>query len=457
VNVPVLVAVNGPGEVRLVTGLDRCGGIRVVRRCADLAELVAAAEAGLGRAVVLTADLDHLDREVVSRLSATGLGVVGLTDPARPDQPGPADLGITRVLPVGSPAERVAEYLLAAAAESRGRRSDHGSAVLGPAGLGTALGSGPVGRPGAAGGTTLPVSPSPVLRPPPLTRPDDGSPGRLVAVSGTAGAPGRTTVAVNLALELAASGRPVLLVDADTYAPSIAQVLGVLDESSGVAAAVRAANRGALDSSRLLRLAPLVTPTLRVLTGIGRPQRWPELRASGLQVVWDLGRRLAAHVVVDCGWLPDADEELSSETAAPRRNQAARSTVSAADDLVVVGVADPVGLQRLVGAVQDLAELPPAAPEPLVVVNRVRASAVGPRPERRVRDVLLRFAGVACPFLVAEDTEACDTALLAGRGLAEVALRSPARLGIAALADRLGGISRPGRERPRALRHRHLA
>src|SRR5699024_10200286 len=44
----------------------------------------------------------------------------------------------------------------------------------------------------------------------------------ITTVWGAAGSPGRTTVAVNIAAELAISGARTLLIDADTYASSVA-------------------------------------------------------------------------------------------------------------------------------------------------------------------------------------------------------------------------------------------
>src|SRR5674536_46801 len=58
----------------------RQSALRVVRRCADLAELLAAAAAGLGRVVVLSADLPELDREGVARLRGVGAAVVAIVD-----------------------------------------------------------------------------------------------------------------------------------------------------------------------------------------------------------------------------------------------------------------------------------------------------------------------------------------------------------------------------------------
>jgi MinD-like ATPase involved in chromosome partitioning or flagellar assembly len=234
--------------------------------------------------------------------------------------------------------------------------------------------------------------------------------------------------------------------------------LALLDESAGLAAAVRAAQQGALDADRLARLAPLVTTGLRVLTGLPRPQRWAELRPSGLDVVWARAREVCDVTLVDCGFGLDADEELSFDTTAPQRNGATLSALAAADEVVAVGAADPVGLQRLVRGLQDLREvLGPRRPR--VVVTRVRASAVGPAPHRRVQEALARYAGVADAVLVPDDRPACDAAVLAGRSLTEAAPRSPARLALAALAADLVAdlLTDPGGARPAASARQGVA
>jgi hypothetical protein len=125
-------------------------------------------------------------------------------------------------------------------------------------------------------------------------------------------------------------------------------------------AAVRQANAGALDLVALAKLARVIGPNLRVLTGIARADRWPELRPSGLAVVYGVARQLATLTVVDCGFGLEQDEELSYDTTAPRRNGATLATLAEADHVIAVGSADPVGLQRLVRGLADLAEALPA-------------------------------------------------------------------------------------------------
>jgi MinD-like ATPase involved in chromosome partitioning or flagellar assembly len=434
--VPVVTAVTGAWEAPLVSGLERLRGqVVVVRRCLDLADLLATAATGQARAVLLSADLRRLDGAALTMLGTAEVAVVGLVEPGdEPAEQRLRQLGVSEVLPADSPASVVAEAVARAVDQCARRAQDRAD--------GPAEGSGDLADParalpGALPGALADPAPGAMFGTVPV------APGRVVAVWGPAGAPGRTTVAVTLAAELAAAGHPTLVADADTYGGSIAQLLGLLDEAPGLAAAARAADHGTLDLEHLARAAPVVAPGLRVLTGIARPQRWPELRPAALRRVFQLSRLLAAWTVVDCGFSLEQDEELMFDTAAPRRNGATLAALTEADTVLAVGSADPVGLQRLVRGLTELAEAVPGA-DPVVVVNRLRATAVGGRPERVVRDALARYAGVTQPVFVAEDRPAVDAAVLAGRTLTELSPSSPARLALSGLAARL--TARPGAE-----------
>jgi Flp pilus assembly CpaE family ATPase len=416
VSLPVLAAVTGSSwEPALVAALERTpSGISVVRRCVDLADLLAAASTGVAQAALVSADLHRLDRDALSRLVEHGLGVVGLFSPG--DERAQArllQLGLAHVLPADADPADIA------AAATAAHRSRTEQAVAG----------------GLAWSRSL-------LDPPDAVAQERDAPspaqGRLVAVWGPTGAPGRTTVAVGVAGELARAGVDTLLADADVYGGVVAQVLGLLDESPGLAAAARLANNGALDLPALARSAPFVHPGLRVLTGISRAERWPELRPAALEQVWLLARGLASVTVVDCGFCLEQDEELSFDTAAPRRNGATLTTLAQADVVLAVGAGDPVGMQRLLRGLSELREVLPEV-SPRVVVNRVRRAATGPAPQGQLREALERYAGVRDVAFVPEDREALDAAVLHGRLLAEVAPRSPAREALAVLAAGLAG------------------
>jgi hypothetical protein len=260
--------------------------------------------------------------------------------------------------------------------------------------------------------------------------------GSVVVVWGPGGAPGRTSLAIALAGELAATGVSVALADADTHGAAVAPSLGLLDEAPGFAAACRLAGTGSLTTAELDRVASTHRAGFRVLTGIGRPARWPELTAERVAGVLDAVRAWAGLTIVDVGASLEQDEELVSDVAAPRRNAATIEALRRADRVVAVGAADPVGLARLLRGHAELLEH--VTPDRVtVVINKLRSGAIGLDPAGQVRSTLERFGGVAPAHLVPWDPAGFDAALLSGRSLGEVAPRSPARAVIRKLATDL--------------------
>lgn len=412
-SIPVVTV--GQAREDVVGGLERLHGpVTVVRRCAELTELLAACQSGLARAAVVADGCEGLTASLVDRLGAVGVAIIALTDNAdeaarlRGIGVASALTGVESAALAGRIAEAVAQLTGTAADLTNGSRSGLGDTSA-------ALRQRPA--------ETADVPPS------------SGS-GKIIAVWGPAGSPGRTFIAANMAGELAAEGKSVLLVDADSYGASIAAVLGLLDESAGIAQACRLADQGLLDAEALLKVAVPVTTklgTFRVLTGITRADRWTELRAAALTLVLERAKEVADVVVVDAGFCLEADEELSFDTMAPRRNASTLRSLELADTVFAVGAADPVGVPRLV---RGLAELESAVPHvsPVVVMNKVRAAAVGRSPERQLRDAWERYgpSSSITAFLPA-DSAAADAALLGGSLLLETAPDSKLRRAVAEL------------------------
>lgn len=415
------VATAGSGhdwENELVAALGRPGApFEVVRRCVDVADLLAVAGTGQAAVVVVAADLRRLTSDAVQRLRTAGVAVVGVF---------PADdqRARTRLERIGVPtvvADDAGAQALADAART---------AVLEVA-AGPPAGVTPVADPRAS-------VPWPVVDGggpnglPPNGFGDPSAPqrnGRVIAVWGPTGAPGRTTVALNLAAEIAESGRPTLLIDADTYGGVIANALGLLDESPGLAGACRMAANGRLDVAQLASLSWQVGP-MRVLTGIARTDRWPEVRASAIPGVLQVARQSAATVVVDCGFGLEADEEISFDTAAPRRNGATLAVLQDADLVLAVGAADPPGIERLMRGLAELGDMVPDA-DPRVVLNRQRRSAAA-------RDESIaavgRFAGMGVLTVLPEDRESTDKAWRLGLPVSRAATGSALRSALRELA-----------------------
>jgi MinD-like ATPase involved in chromosome partitioning or flagellar assembly len=249
--------------------------------------------------------------------------------------------------------------------------------------------------------------------------------GRVVAVWGPTGAPGRTTVAVGLAAAQAASGSPTILLDADPYGGAVGQHLGVLDEVSGLLACARLANEGALEIAAFRTCRRRVSAGFEVVTGLPRADRWIEVRAGVVEAIVDLAA-VDGDVVVDCGFSLE-------DTGSGRfgRNTTTLEAIGRADEVVLVGSAEPTGLSRLARALVELAELAPEVAT-RVVVNRMRDSLGWRR-----RDVVGMVEGYAPDVPVhflPDDRPALDRALVAGRTLPE--------LGESAVGTELGALAR---------------
>lgn len=304
--------------------------------------------------------------------------------------------------------------------------------------------------------TMLAVAPP---RPEPVAEPTRSAGGTVIAVWGPAGAPGRTTVAINVAAELATAGHSVALADVDTYSGSIAPSLGLLDEAPGFAAACRLAGADSLSRAELERIGQRYQSghaSFWVLTGIGRPSRWPELSAGRVAATIAECRNWVDYTVVDVGFSLENDEEISSDLFAPRRNAASITALREADRIIAVGAADPVGLSRFLRAHVDLVETV-AAGRVIVAMNKIRASAIGLNPLGQVAQTLSRFGGIDSAAMIPFDQPALDAAILTGRTLADVAPRSPVRVAIRDLVtSRLLPPAQASRtrRRPKAARNR---
>jgi len=394
---PILLGAPGlAGEPELVTALTRPGApVTVVRRCVDAVDLLGAAASGRARVAVIGPGLPRLARETVARLGSENVRVVGVA--AAGDDSGRRHLRDLDVPVITLPMNDVDAAVLSLA-----RALDDADAVG--------------------------IAPTD-----PADEPMASTTGTLVAVWGPTGAPGRTTVAIALADELARAGTPTLLVDADTHGGVVATHLGLLDDACGIVAACRQADATSLDVAGLAACARTVAPSFRVLTGISRADRWAELRPAALGRLWETCRAMPGATVIDCGFSLEADEDYLADTRTPRRNSATLSALAAADSIVAVCSADPVGIERLVATLPDVRRIADGRPVS-VVVNRLRSGPLGRDARGQVAEALARHAGVLDAVYVPDDRDALDACLRQGRTLAECAPRSPARSVLAEFA-----------------------
>ncbi|WP_232676162.1 ParA family protein [Nocardioides sp. R-C-SC26] len=399
--------------------LDAARQVAVLKRCVDVDDLLAVASSGQGDAAIVAVESPGLDAATLARLHGHGLRVLAVVPP--PSEFG-SDAAAARAVAVG-----VRETV-------RSDRLETIPALLaGPAPLaGSQVASADVADPGTAmvGGGAPP-----------------GGRGRVLAVWGAAGAPGRTVVACAVAAEIARRGRLVALVDADPYGGAVAQTLGVLDEVSGLLAAARAQTAGRLEE-QVGSVVRGLSERLAVVTGLPRADRWPEVRGEVLEELVEALRR-RADVVVDTGFCLERD---NADPGRPGRHDLTLAAIEVADEVLVIGSADPVGLTRLARAIHDLREVR-ADVAVRVVVNRMRPGLGWS--ERDVAAMLggVDVAAVAGVAFLPDDQPACDRAAISGRGLLECGESSLTRA-VESLVSDLGVDGARGPRRARRVGRR---
>jgi len=390
----VLVVASGAAWESSALGiLGAHPGIVVLKRCVDVDDLMAAASAGQADVAVLGLDAPGLDVSAVEHLRSHAVRPVAIVPSAA------IEAGRVRASRIGI-AELVAEEELEALPDA------------------------------VTAADRAPVPPPPDPSSAPLT-PGPGGP--VIAVWGPAGAPGRSTVAAGIAAQLAQRELRTILLDADPYAASLGQQLGIVDGVSGLLAAARLTVSGEL-AERFASVQRGIGARLSVITGLPRPDRWVELRPGAVEHLLETARR-HGHVVVDTGFSLEDDPAHDFGTRPPR-NQLTLAALDVADEVVVVGAADPVGLSRLVRGLAELRELLPATPL-RVVVNRMRPTLGWT--EKDVGGMVAGFARLSGLHFLPDDQATVDRAMVAGRTLPELGDSALSRA-LSALADSLVAV-----------------
>jgi MinD-like ATPase involved in chromosome partitioning or flagellar assembly len=408
--VAVVVAAGAVWESPVLELIGARAGMVVLKRCVDVDEALATSTSGQADVAVVALDAPGLDPTAVEVLHRHDVRVVAVG----PDD----DAGRTRAARVGVDALVGHDDLDLLPGALEADDDDPAYADLAHADAG------------------------PVVE-------DDAAdpPGRTLVVWGPAGAPGRTTVSVALASALAGRGLRTTLVDADPYGGSVAQHLGVLDEVSGLLSAARLTADGSLEA-RIGSVQRALGERLSVVTGLPRGDRWVEVRTGVVEHLLEVAGSLG-HVVVDTGFSLEDDPSMDLMVPPPR-NQLTLGALEVADEVLVVGTADPVGLSRLARGLVDLRERRPGAPV-RVVVNRMRSSLGWS--ERDIAGMVEGFARLAGVHFLPDDRDTADRALSTGTSVVDVG-ESDLAEALTALAEAVVPPPAPHRRRSRRQRRR---
>lgn len=254
---------------------------------------------------------------------------------------------------------------------------------------------------------------------------------QIIAVWGPFGSTGKSTLAINIACELAAAAKSVVLIDLDVFAPSLAQHLGLTQHPAGLAAACRLINQGRFDLQQLERLSARVQvakSSICVMTGLTNPERWPEVYPEAVEDLLKLASENFDYVVLDLA--SPIESGMRSSSSGVERNAATVAALRVANSVVRVIAADPISIERYLQALPQISQLRAGTEDP-TLVNRLRKSVLGANAKQEIIDTLERLANVTVSAFIPDDQSAADQALLDSKPIALGRRASPAKQAIA--------------------------
>ena len=224
----------------------------------------------------------------------------------------------------------------------------------------------------------------------------------VLAVTSPYGSTGKTTVAINIALELAAEKARVLLIDADTKGPAVANHFLLSEQPAGLAAALRISTQRRFDFDQLERLSfQLQKSTLRIMPG-SQGLSDQLIDESAIAMLLDTARSGFDYTVIDLGHLTASDQS--------KQDLLTSSIIKLADRTILVCLADPIGIFRLLSAEESLANL--SSPIDLVM-NRVRNSVISSA-RREIGITLQRLSTLEAKAYLPDDPSHIDQAVRTG-------------------------------------------
>jgi len=247
---------------------------------------------------------------------------------------------------------------------------------------------------------------------------------KIISVHSLLAGAGRSVIAANLAFELAAKGARVCLLDLDTVWPSQHRYFGLPQDQASVIAAMRYLQQERLTKEAFQELRiRLVSKGANVdlVSGFGLNLNPVGLDWASVELFIEFVALAYTHIVID---LPPG-RDLPAHRIAGKVSSSRLHIVQP----------DPISLGRFLEP--QAATLPIAAGQDLLVINRLRPSVLGARPEWQVRQTLKDR--VSTPILgVLPEDQTLDQAMLQGAPLRQLGGKSKFRQALVVLATRLG-------------------
>ena len=222
---------------------------------------------------------------------------------------------------------------------------------------------------------------------------------QIIAVTSPHGSTGKTTVAINIALELAAEKFRVLIIDADLDGPSVANYLCLSELPAGLVGAMRIASQNRFDQAQLERLSiQIPKSSITLLPGVISDQSLDPTSQSVVAIL-EIAKASFDFVLVDLGPLkPSQEFDIT------------REVVRASNQVVVVALADPIGIFRLLRFETYLLSL---TERPMLVINRLRNTVIS-QAKTEIKTTLSGLSEIEAAAFLPDDQASVDQATRLG-------------------------------------------
>lgn len=249
--------------------------------------------------------------------------------------------------------------------------------------------------------------------------------GKIYALRSAQQGAGRSVIAANLAFELASTGSRTVLVDLDHEWPSLHRYFNLPKQQASVLAAVRLFGQGKLDANAMEDITVRLLAngvSIDFLSGFRLGEHIKDIAPNALVGFLDFLRNRFDAVVLDC------PAGLEAQVLAPMANLIQNN--------IWVTQIDPISLGRFVDAHEARELSQQRIDTDVLVLNRMRASVLGARPEWQVQQVLRDRTHFRRAIVIPDDP-IFDQALLKGLPLRQISGKSKPLAAVSELAARL--------------------
>ena len=239
----------------------------------------------------------------------------------------------------------------------------------------------------------------------PMSQLDASANHTFVCVASFGGGVGRSLVAKELGWWSSKQGAQTLVVEGDTYGASLHQELNLPSLSTDLLQLSQLKVSPERNEYELGELA-VVEPNLVVVPGISHVSLWPALRRAPLERMW---KRLinSGNVIVDVGPVFCSTENLEHELNLTDRDSVAQSAISNARVVVLCAIANTVSVTRLIRGVIDFQDSM-RNQEIYVVLNRCR----NVKSATELSNLIRRHTGIEQVICLPDDPDALECAEL---------------------------------------------